>query len=243
MRYCPKCKMMIRGPKECCPLCQGLLYDERLMKRHSVDIDSFGDDVAQLLEEDDDAAGFPVIKKPKVTSLSLLQLGTFVFLAAEIIGFAFMYLMGDELPWLPIVMISFFIGWLDLIVLMFFASNILKVITTEVIVAIIVNLWADAISGFHGWSIAWMIPVSLVVLAVVTVIISEIRGLKLPEYIIYLLVDTGLSILQLIPIALKINRFPWPAVLSIAAFLILLSGTLVFRFRDLKSASVKVFSL
>lgn len=243
MDYCPKCKMMIRGSKECCPLCQGLLYDIPQIKRHSVDIESFGDDVVTMIEDNDDDGAFPVIKKPKVTSLSLLQLGTFAFLTAEIIGFALLYLMGDDLPWLPIVMISCLIGWIDLVLLMYFAGNILKVITTEVVIAIFVNLWADVISNFHGWSISWMIPISLVVLAAVTVIISEIRGAKLTDYIIYLLFDTIMSLLQLIPIALKINRFPWPAVMSIAAFLILLSGTIVFRFKDLKEASVKVFSL
>ena len=242
MRYCPKCSIMIRGNKVCCPLCQGLLYDKQQMIRHSVDIDSFGDDMEALFDEEDGGAGFPVLKRKKMTSLSLLQMGTFIFLALEILSFAVMFLMGDDLPWLPIVMIGILIGWLDMIVTLYFASNLLKVLTVEVIVAILVDIWADYISGFHGWSIVWMIPISLVVLAAATIGISEFRGLNLMDYIIYLLLDTGLSLLQLIPIALGLNWFMWPAVMSIAAFLILVSGALVFRFRDLKGASERVFN-
>ena len=239
MQYCPKCKVLIRGRKTCCPLCEGALLAQDQMLRQGVEPSDYG---LEEWDENWEDAAFPVLPKRKMTSHLLFRIGTFLFAAAEILGFALLFLAGDNLPWLPIVMLGVLIAWVDLIATLFYRNNILKVLTVEVLVAIFVNLWVDHLTGWHGWSVEWMIPFSLVGLAVMTIIIGRVRDLRPGEYIIYLVFDAALALLQMIPIHMGLNKQPWPAVLTIASFLILTVAMLIFRLRELKRASERVFN-
>ena len=65
----------------------------------------------------------------------------------------------------------------------------------------------------------------------------------LEEYIIYLAVDMLLALGQVAFLVLGMNAFVWPAVISMAFLLILGAAALIFRFRDLKNASEKLFHM
>ena len=240
MQYCPKCKIIIRGRKRCCPLCQGALLERQDLARQNVSLADYCID-EDLSDEELDAT-FPVIRKRRVTSHLLFRIATFLAVAAEIVAIALMFLAGESLPWMPILMVGVLIAWADLVVTLYYRNNILKILTVEVILSIGVALWVDALTGWHGWSVEWMIPMTLVGLAVVTIVIGRARGLKTGEYVMYLIFDAVLALLQMIPIHLGLNTRPWAAVMSIAAFLILAAAVVIFRFRELKSATERVFN-
>ena len=67
--------------------------------------------------------------------------------------------------------------------------------------------------------------------------------LRLDEYILYLILDLVMALLQIIFIVNGMNKFTWPAVISIMVYLIMLVALFIFRFRDLKNASEKVFNM
>ena len=98
-------------------------------------------------------------------------------------------------------------------------------------------------TGFHGWSLEWMVPSTLFGLAVATIIIAKVLKLRLDEYALYIVFDIVMSLLQIIFIRNGMNKFPWPAVISIMIYLILGVAMVIFRFRDLKNASEKMFNL
>jgi len=227
MEYCPKCKISIRGHKECCPLCQSNLVknpDEELAK-----VDDYG--------------AFPIVKKPKFTSRFISKIVTFIFVTIEIIAITALFLWGNNLPWVTLVMMGTFVAWLDFLVAMYYKNNIIKLLTVEVMVAILIDLYVDYRLGFIGWSYKWMIPLSLMILAVVTFVIAKVSRLKLIEYIRYLLWDMFVALLQLIFIANGLNDYPFPAGLCIASFLIIFAAALIFRTHELKSASARYFNM
>ena len=221
MQICQKCNVKIRGRKECCPLCQGRLKEV----------------------DGDENPSFPTLEKRKISSVTFLKMCTFLFIAAEIVFGAINIMSEGKFSFIGPVMLGLLVAWIDILATMYLRNNLIKVFTFEVIVAIIVDYYIDRKTGFLGWSVHWMIPMTLIGLAVVTIIIAAILKLRLDEYILYIVLDFVMSLVQIIFIRNGMNRFPWPAVASIITYMILIAALVIFRFRDLKNASEKMFNI
>ena len=76
-----------------------------------------------------------------------------------------------------------------------------------------------------------------------TIATALILKLRLDEYILYIVFDFVMSLLQIITIRNGMNKLPWPAASSIMFYLILIAALVIFRFRDLKNASEKMFNI
>lgn len=221
MQICQKCNVKIRGRKECCPLCQGRLKEM----------------------EGDENPSFPVLEKRKISNITFLKMCTFLFIASEIIFGAINIMTKGEFSFIGPVMLGLFVAWIDVIATMYLRNNLIKVITFEVVVAIVVDFYIDIKTGFHGWSVNWMIPMTLIGLAIATNIIAWVLKLRLDEYILYIVLDFVMALVQIIFIRNGMNTFPWPAVASIITYMILIAALVIFRFRDLKNASEKMFNI
>ncbi len=219
MLYCSKCGISIRGNKRCCPLCQG-----------------------ELTGTPSEAA-FPTLKRARITSLSLVKLFTFLFIALEIVWSAVGFLANFTLAWVPFAMAGTLVAWLDAVLAVYFRNNVVKNITIQVYLVMIGGFVIDRFTGFHGWSVQWLIPCCFLGLVTTTIALGRGLPLRLEEYILYLAVDMVLSLLQTIFLVMRMNAFVWPAVISMAALLILGVAALLFRFRDLKNASEKLFHM
>ena len=221
MQYCRKCKVKIRGRKECCPLCNGLLHEV----------------------EGEANFAFPVLEKRKISNITFLKMCTFLFIASEIIFGTVNIMTDNKYSFIGLVMLGIFVAWIDVIATMYLRNNLIKVITFEVYVAIVVDFYIDLKARFYGWSVHWMIPMTLIMLAIVTIITASVLKLRLDEYILYIVMDFLMSLLQIIPIRNGMNSFPWPAVISIMFYMILIAALVIFRFRDLRNASEKMFNI
>ena len=219
MLYCSKCGISIRGNKRCCPLCQG-----------------------ELTGTPSEAA-FPTLKRARITSLSLVKLFTFLFIALEIVWSAVGFLADFTLAWVPFAMAGTLVAWLDAVLAVYFRNNVVKNITIQVYLVMIGGFVIDRFTGFHGWSVQWLIPCCFLGLVTTTIALGRGLPLRLEEYILYLAVDLVLSLLQTIFLVMRMNACVWPAVISMAALLILGVAALLFRFRDLKNASEKLFHM
>ena len=221
MQICQKCNVKIRGRKECCPLCQGRLKEI----------------------EGDENPSFPTLEKRKISNITFLKMCTFLFIASEIIFGAINIMTKGEFPFIGPVMLGILVGWIDVLATMYLRNNLIKVITFEVIVAIVVDFYIDIKTGFYGWSVNWMIPMTLIGLAIATNIIAMVLKLRLDEYIMYIVLDFVMSLVQIIFIKNGMNNFPWPAAISIITYMIIIAALVIFRFRDLKNASEKMFNI
>ncbi len=221
MQVCNKCKIKIRGRKECCPLCQGKLIET----------------------EGDENLAFPILEKKKITSFTFLKVCTFLFLVAEIVFGTINIMTKGEFSFIGPVMLGAFVVWIDIIATMYLRNNMIKVITFEVFVAIIVDYYVDVKTGFLGWSVNWMIPMTLIGLAIVTIITAFFLKLRLDEYILYIVFDFLMALLQIILVKTGRNTKPWPAASCIMFYLILIAALVIFRFKDLKNASEKMFNI
>ena len=67
--------------------------------------------------------------------------------------------------------------------------------------------------------------------------------LRFEEYIIYIVIDAVMAFLQMIFIWNGENKLPYAAVFVIAGFAIALIATVLFRFRELRSATQRMFKV
>ena len=106
-----------------------------------------------------------------------------------------------------------------------------------------VCLLVDMLTGWHGWSLAYVLPIGFVLLVFVIIAVGRGAQLRLEEYIIYIFVAMLLSMLQIIPVLTRLNPVILPAVICMALLLIAACAAVIFRFRDLRSAVQKLFNL
>ncbi len=222
MLYCSKCKVDIRGNKQCCPLCGGRLQGE---------------------VED---TAFPALKAA-VNRLDLVSVATFIFFVAEIVLFTVQYLArhekGIDISWIFSVKVGFLVAWVDFLIAMYLKNNLLNIVTFEAYIAMIANYAIDYYTGFHKWSIHWMIPLTFIGLALFIIIVALIGKMRTEDYIVHLIIAFIACMVQIIPILWGTNEFLWPAVICIAFYLILAAALLVFRYHELKTASAKYFNV
>lgn len=219
MQYCPKCRISIKGNKSGCPLCGGRLTGEA------------------------EPGGFPVLEKKRISHMSIVKIATFCGLSSFIIMLALEILYNFELTWVPFAVLGILIAWGDLMVGVYFRNNLIKTFTVETYLVMAGCLLIDSLTGWHGWSVGFVLPIGFVLLAFVTVGIGRGAHLRLEEYIIYLFVTMILSMFQIFPVLAHTNPVILPAVMSMALLLILGCAAVIFRFRDLMSAAEKLFNL
>ncbi len=223
MQYCHKCKIAVRGNNTKCPLCQGKLSGEP------------------------ENPAFPKIKKNKITMFSMARMITFICIVIEIVLGTVEYLATSQqdihFRWIIFVMVGIFIGWIDFIFGVYIRYNIIKTLTVQVYFAMLINIYIDYATGFHRWSVNWMIPISFVALLVITYIFAKVLHFGVEDYVLYLLADTVLCFFQIIALFTGLINFQYPAVVCIAIFLVVAAATLIFKFNELKRASVKWFNI
>ena len=219
MQYCPKCRIAIKGDKICCPLCGGRLTGEPV------------------------TGGFPVTPKSKLSHMTVVKIATFCCLALFIVLMALEILFDFKLVWVPFVFAAALIVWADLMIGVYFRNNLIKTFTVETYLIMATCFMIDHFTGWRGWSIAFVFPTGFLLLFFVTFGVGRFAKLRLEEYIIYMVVTLALSMLQIIPVLSGANPMRLPAVLCMTILLILVSGAVIFRFRDLRSAAEKLFNL
>ncbi|MCR4587495.1 MAG: hypothetical protein K5682_03700 [Lachnospiraceae bacterium] len=219
MQYCPKCKIHIKGNKQCCPLCQGRLEGE-------------GEDPI-----------FPVLKRPRVSSVTAFKICVFIWIIVLLVMFTVDYMTGNIFAWPGVVRVAATFGIIDVAISMYYHSNVLKLVTIEVYMGMLAGYYVDLHTGFYGWSLSWMIPACFVGLVILTLILGSALHLYIVDYVIYLVVDVVASLIQLIPIHKELNPFPYAAVASMAMLLGFASFIVLFRFKDLKNASSKYMNI
>lgn len=239
MQYCPKCKIVIRGNKTCCPLCEGKVLEKKDVLRTGIDQKMY--DIDAFSEEDDEP--FPTLPERRISGVTFVKICTFLLAVIIIMGLAIKYLFGDSVTWVEMFVLGSIVLWLDILAIMRYRYNILKVLTVEVIVAIVVDYYIDKKTGFYGWSVIWMIPFCLVGHTILSWIIAKFMKLRFEEYIIYIIIDAVMAFLQMIFIWNGENNLPYAAVFVMAGFAIALIATFLFRFRELRSATSRMFNV
>jgi len=213
MQYCPKCRVSIRGNKKVCPLCQKKLEPGQI-----------------------ETGNFPVFPERKISSVTFMKILTFLLAAFYIITWMVGFMFPETDAVMRICQISAFFIWGDVFVINYYKYNVLKTITVEAFIVILAVLISDLITGWHRWSVTWVVPSILLAVLLATHIVSRVSKLHADEFIAYLMVDSLIALLQLIFIRLGMNWFPIPAIIVVTLYLLMDAAVVIFGFGDLMTA-------
>ncbi|MCR5674450.1 MAG: hypothetical protein K6G16_01950 [Lachnospiraceae bacterium] len=219
MYICENCHVKIRGNKASCPLCGG-----------------------ELSGAPEDPA-FPVLPQRKYTSRMVFKSALFAFCALFVVMGTIRYLLGPQAAWTSAVMLWAPLGLAGLIITMAYRYNVLKLISAEVYIAMVLNLLIDIATGRHGWSVAWVIPALFLSLVITVFIVAKAMRLRIGEYLMYLITAEVLSFFQVIFIIRDSNPHPWFAVIVMASMLLFVLAEFIFLFQDFRNATEKTLHL
>ena len=186
---------------------------------------------------------FPVIAARKYTSRQVMKIAVFVFLVLETAMVTIRYLAGTQAAWATAVFLWAPLGLAGVFITMAYRHSVLKLISAEVYIAMILNILIDRSTGSYGWSVSYVIPSMFPALVISTFIVAKALKFAPGEYLMYLISAEAFSFFQIIFILSGWNRHKSPAVISMALMLIFLFAELIFLSQDFRNTTAKTLHL
>ena len=220
MQQCGKCKIRIRGDKERCPLCEGVLTGEP------------------------ERQGFPVIPRKRSSLLAILRFSLVLYIAFLAAMGVLSYILKDTPGWMILAILATTVGMIDLVLTLYYRNNLLRLVTIEIYLAMLIVLMVDIFTGYPMWSMIWVFPALFLVLPITTIAIGRGTKMHISEYILYLLFNVvAATACQVLFILAGWNTFPLPAVCSIAIHLVLFLAVVIFNHRAFRGEAEKFFNV
>ena len=220
MQHCARCKIDIRGDKERCPLCGGALTG------------------------DAGSPAFPVIPRQKMPRLTVMKGALLVALVVEAAMLVLCFILKDCPGWAALIMIATLIGLGDVALTLFYRNNLLRLITWEIYIAMILVFLTDVFTGFHRWSVIWVLPVVFAALMITTTAVALATKMRVEEFILYLLFDVVMSsAVQLVFFLTRVNTLPLPAVISFVFVIVFFLAMLILNHRAFRGEARKFFNV
>lgn len=211
MLYCNKCKIHLAGMYKQCPLCQA-------------DLTGTPESVGTELPE------IPQAAKPYLLLLRLIALGTVI--AAAICVAVNLSIGGDG--WSAFVIAGIASLWLIFGISVKKKGNLSKSILWQVFVVSLLALAWDLWTGFHGWSIDYVLPILFTCSLIAMSVTAKIMRLQAEDYILYLVLDSMCGLLPLAFILSGALRVVYPSAVCVAASIIFMAALFLFEGRALR---------
>lgn len=205
MKYCDKCKVSVRGSRTRCPLCQNELEG-------SPTPDVFPD--------------IPTIYKQFALFFKLLMFGA---IAAAVICVAINLIVPTKTFWAAFAVLGIACLWLTVSLGIKKRHKIASNITWQVILISLLSIVWDAITGWHGWSIDYVLPIACGVAMLAMFILARVLKIPASEYIICLVSDIVFCIAPLILYLTGALTTVLPSIICIALSVISLAALIVFE--------------
>lgn len=220
MQECSRCHVTIRGNKKACPLCGGPLTGEP--------------------EEE----VYTRVAKRRISRFGVVKCAAFALIAFLAAMAALDMFKGEMYSWMPLAIICAVIGFRDIVLVMYYRGNPLKVISWEMYIGTAVSVIVDYFTGQHGWAVTWVIPSAFLALVIATVCVGAGLQLSLVDFILYPLFDTVAStVIQGLILFSGVNRFRYPMIISFFVCILFFAGVLIFRWKDFRMASSRYFNM
>lgn len=165
MKYCKKCKVFVAGVREKCPLCQNSIEDTNNVKSENK---------------------FPDIK-PRRSKLNFVwKLFMFITIIIAIATTIINFEVPQNGYWCRFVAIGIFTLWVCLYILLKKHKNILKCLLYETIAITAFIIFWDFYTGWHGWSIDFVMPILFSLVIFTMGLLSKVLKIDAEEHIVYL---------------------------------------------------------
>lgn len=219
MMYCKKCNVSINGEKRCCPLCQGNLIGEPSPE------------------------AYPEISQPHYSRHFLIRLISFIAIVSAVVC-TFVNIMLPQFGyWCIFADAGILCGWITAVIGITYRKRLTSNIMIQLFIVTIMCLLWDKFTGWHKWSIDFVIPCSCFASTVAICVISLIKKLPKSEYIVYLIINGIYGLVPLIFIVKGVLNVIYPSAICTALSIILVSALFLFEGKSVSSEISKKMHL
>lgn len=205
MKFCEHCKVYVKGQRKNCPLCENTLV---------------GDNTEDEI--------FPTIPETYQYNL-ILRIMIFLTICISALSIALKTMFPMKLNWPLFVIGGMICTWVSLYLVIKQRHNIPKSLVWQVgVITIFAVIW-DVFTGWHRWSIEYVLPISSLCAMIVMSITAKVLKLVIKDFIIYLLLDGIFGILPAIFLGLDLITFKFPSIVCVTVSVISLSAVLLFK--------------
>ncbi|ERI98149.1 DUF6320 domain-containing protein [bacterium 210820-DFI.6.52] len=212
MKYCEQCKLTVTGQRSRCPLCQSVLRDE-------------GEPYEEV---------FPVIPTVYNRFQFFFKLLIFASAVLGIVSVVINLLLPQSGVWSLFVLGGIGCLWVFLFIAVRKRNNIPKNILWQVAVAILFCLLWDLFTGWHGWSVDYVVPSICVAAMAALAVTAKVFRLVVGDFLFYLLISVLFGILPVISILLGWVQVLYPSLICVGCSLVSLAAVLIFQGENMK---------
>lgn len=212
MKRCYKCNVGINSSSSKCPLC--------------------GNDIDDVIIN---TSAFPVIPNMYVKHGLFFKLLLFLSLFGCVVCTIINYKVSGKINWSLFVIAGIFSFWLTFIIGIKRRHHFMRLLFAEVMILLLVSILWDYFTGWHLWSITYVLPF-LCISYVTTLFILRIFMKDIfKDYVIYIYINSLVGLIPIYFILKKILKVEWPSILCIifSVFSILILA--VFNHHQMKS--------
>jgi hypothetical protein len=213
MKHCPKCGVDIRGQARSCPLCQRVLENTN----------------------DEEQPVYPIIPTLYHQFDILIRIVLFATIALAIISVAVNFMLPKSGYWSLFVVGGVVCFWISLYFIIQKRANIIKTITYQVVIVSALSVIWDVLTGWHGWSIDYVIPIVCVAAMVAGGVITRIKKVPIEDYMIYVVLGALFGIVPIIFLLTGSLRIVYPSLICIAFSLLSLIALFIFAGPSIKA--------
>lgn len=171
---------------------------------------------------------FPVIP-PFYERHLAMRILIFISISAVALSFAINLIFPSAVNWAVFFLFGVLSIWLGIYIIVQKRYHIPKKIIWLVIILSLLALFWDWRIGWRGWSLEYVIPITIVSAMIIMYITAKIMKLSINDYITYALIDSIFGIVPLLFILLGWVEVIYPSVISIVASVIFLAAIFIFQ--------------
>lgn len=182
-------------------------------------------------EEENDFPGYR--KEPGNAAKKVFESFTFLCIAAAVICSMINYMLADRLDWSWFVAGGCLCAWLMVIVAYKKRRNILKNEMWQLLLASGIGVLWDVFTGWHGWSVDFVIPLAALAVLTSVPVIAKVRHLETEEYLFYLVQAALFGLIPVILMFTGVVKIPYPSIICAGISFLVLMGLLLFLREDM----------
>jgi len=212
MKKCYKCNININSKSSVCPLCKGIIETS-----------------------ENDECVFPIIPSVYKKHKLILKILLFLSILGSFVCLLINYLISKEISWSLFVIAGIISFWITLIVGFKQRNNLMSLLFLEVIFVLILSILWDYFTGWHFWSITYVLPFLCISYISVLFFLRIFLKNIFRDYVIYIYINSLIGITPLYFILKDGLSVRWPSITCIIFSILSILILAIFNHKQMKN--------
>ena len=164
----------------------------------------------------------------------LIRLSLFITICGIIFSLLINYWVNKEISWSVFVILGILSFWLTFSTGINRKHNFMRILFTEILSIMILSIIWDLLTGFHKWSLMFVLPLLCIAYTITFLIIRIFTRQTRKEYILYIYLNSLIGLIPLYFIIVNKLSILIPSYISVSISIFALIFLFIFNQRTLE---------